>query len=238
MVKLLNGEGYVVKSGGTGGLFAGYGAQSFKYFEGLCMRYRGTQESLKALYAVAVIQGGYFTAKQAAQAGYRYPHLAYHVRAGNFERARHGLYRLATIPPAEHDDLIQLALWSRNREDRPQATVSHASALFLHQLSDVLPHRIHLLVPRSFRKAPPGGCTLHKAVFGPGDIEAREGFSVTTPLRTLVDVAQGRSVTDEQLERALAEARQRGLVRETALRGALDKALPASRRQQIVNLMG
>ena len=202
------------------------------------MRYRDTQESLKALYAIAATQGGYFTAKQAAGAGYRYPHLAYHVRAGNFERAQHGLYRLPTIPPAEHDDLIQLALWSRNREDEPQATVSHASALFLHQLSDVLPRRIHLIVPPSFRKTAPKGCELHKAVLGSGDMEAREGFSVTTPLRTLVDVAQGGSVTEEQLERAMGDARQRGLVRESALRSALEKALPASRRQHVVALMG
>src|SRR4051812_34829876 len=108
------------------------------------MKYRGTQESRNALYAIASIQGGYFTAKQAARAGYNYPHLAYHLRVGNFERADHGIYRLPTIPPSQNDDFIQLTLWSRNREDRPQATISHASALFLHQLSDVLPASVHL----------------------------------------------------------------------------------------------
>jgi len=202
------------------------------------MKYRDTQESLKAIYAIAVTQGGYFTAKQAAQAGYQYPHLAYHLQAGNFERANHGLYRLPTIPPVEHDDLIQMALWSRNRDDQPQAVVSHASALFLHQLSDVLPQKLHFIVPPSFRKRPPKGCELHKATLRSGDIESREGFSVTTPLRTLVDVAKGRSVTDEQLEHAISDARKRGLVRESALRSALENALPAQRRQQVTTLIG
>jgi hypothetical protein len=97
------------------------------------MKYRDTHESLKALYALAATQGGYFTAKQAAAAGYDYSHLAYHLEAGNFERASHGLYRLPTIPTGEHDDLIRLSLWSRDRQDEPQAVVSHASALYLVQ---------------------------------------------------------------------------------------------------------
>lgn len=184
------------------------------------MHYRDSQESRRALYAIAAGQGGYFTAKQAAAAGYAYPHIAYHVQAGNFDRAGHGLYRLPTIPPAEHDDLIRLSLWSRNRQDEPQAVVSHASALFLHQLSDVLPRRIHLTVPSSFRKLPPRGCVLHKAALIPHDAEVREGFSVTSPLRTLIDVAREPGVTDEQLSRAVGDALRRGLVRESALRSA------------------
>lgn len=202
------------------------------------MKYRDTHESLKALYALAATQGGYFTAKQAAAAGYDYSHLAYHLEAGNFERASHGLYRLPTIPTGEHDDLIRLSLWSRDRQDEPQAVVSHASALFLHQLSDVLPQRIHLTVPSSFRKEPLQGCTLHKAHLASKDIEAREGFSLTTPLRTLIDAATTSSVTDEQLERAIQDALRRGLVRESILRTAIGKALPAKRRNHFAALIG
>jgi len=36
------------------------------------MAYRDTQDSLRAIYAIAVAQGGYFTAKQAAEAGLRH----------------------------------------------------------------------------------------------------------------------------------------------------------------------
>lgn len=197
------------------------------------MQYRDTHESLKALYAVAATQGGYFTAKQAAAAGYDYQHLAYHLQTGNFERAAHGLYRLPTIPPAEHDDLIRLSLWSRGRDDAPQATVAHASALFIHQLSDVLPGKVHLTVPPSFRKVAPPGCQLHKARLTAADIEAREGFAVTTPLRTLLDVASGPGITDEQLNRAIRDALRRGLVRESVLKRELDKVMSSARRDRI-----
>lgn len=42
-----------------------------------------SNESLKALYAVTVTQGGYFTATHAAAGGYHYTHLVYHFQAGN-----------------------------------------------------------------------------------------------------------------------------------------------------------
>jgi predicted transcriptional regulator of viral defense system len=202
------------------------------------MKYHDTQESLRALYALAAAQGGYFTAKQAAGAGYDYPHLAYHLQAGNFERTGHGLYRLPTIPPTEHDDLIRLSLWSRNRDDEPQAVVSHASALLLHQLSDVFPQRIHLTVPPSFRKLPPRGCTLHKARLGARDTEAREGFSATTPLRTLIDMAAEPGVTEEQLSRAVDDALRRGLVRESELKKAVGKTPSAARLERLAALIG
>ena len=202
------------------------------------MRYRDTHESLKALYAVAADQGGYFTARQAASVGYDYPHLAYHLQAGNFERAAHGLYRLPTIPPADNDDLIRLSLWSRGRNDAPQAVVSHASALFLHQLSDVLPAKIHLTVPQSFRKAAPRNCVLHKAHLTAAAMEPREGFAVTTPLRTLRDVAGVPGITNEQFDRAIREAIRRGLVRESVLKQELGPALSPARREHFVSLKG
>lgn len=181
---------------------------------------RSAQESARLLAAVANNQGGYFTTKQAIQAGYGYKHLDYHETAGNFVRVEHGLYRLPTVPPAEHDDLIRLSLWSRNQKDEPQAVVSHESALVLHDLTELLPDRIHLTVPRTFRKPAPRGCVLHKAVLTADDIEEREGFRVTTPLRTLLDAAAG-GVSTEQLGKAVKTAITRGLVRRTKLTEAV-----------------
>ena len=200
------------------------------------MVYRDTQDSLRAIYAIAMTQGGYFTAKQAAEAGYNYPHLIYHLRAGNFDRAGHGLYRLPTVPTSEYDDFIRLALWSRNREDKPQAVVSHESALLLHQLSDLLPNRIHLTVPPSFRKGPPKGCVLRKATLTTKEIEEREGFSVTTPLRTLTDVIASASVTDEQFAKAVDDALRRGLVRQAELTAIIKRGPKASRLEHALTL--
>jgi predicted transcriptional regulator of viral defense system len=181
---------------------------------------RSVKESARMLAEVAHNQGGYFTTKQAAIAGYGYKHLDYHETAGNVERVEHGLYRLPTVPPAEHDDLIRLSLWSRNQQDEPQAVISHESALVLHDLTELLPDRIHITVPRTFRKSAPKGCVLHKASLAPSDIEERAGFRVTTPLRTLLDAAAG-GVSTEQLTKAVKDAIARGLVRRTKLAAAV-----------------
>src|SRR5262249_46288498 len=141
----------------------------------------------------------------------------------------HGLYRLPTVPRADHDDLIRLSLWSRNRQNEPQAVVSHESALVLHELSELLPDRIHLTVPRSFRKPAPRGCVLHKGTLAKNDIEEREGFLVTTPLRTLLDVAVS-GVSEEQLAKAVKDAIARGLVRRAILAEAVARGKGALQR--------
>jgi predicted transcriptional regulator of viral defense system len=191
------------------------------------MTYRNAPKAKRTLYALAVTQGGYFTAKQARQAGYSYSHLAYHLKSGNFSRVSQGLYRLPEIPLSEDDELIRLALWSRDRADAVQSTASHETALALHGLSEVLPSRIHLTVPTSFRKKTPRGCVLHKTQLAPDEVMEREGFHVTTPLRTLLDVASHATVSSEQLRKAVADALERGLLRSSRLEAAA-QACPAA----------
>lgn len=193
------------------------------------MTYRDPKTALKALYQTANGQGGYFTAKQAATAGYGKRHVDYHVKAGNFERIGHGLYRLPTIPVSEHDEFIRLSLWSRGRDDQPQAVVSHESALALHELSDLLPGKVHLSVPKTFRKRPPKTCTLHTASLDSADTAEWSGFRVTTPLRTLLDASASETIPSDQLRQAVADALERGLVRRSKLRDAAAKAGRASR---------
>lgn len=177
---------------------------------------RSTREAARTLFSRALEQGGYFTAKQAQKAGYDYPHLDYHVSSGNFERVEHGLYRFPRLPLDENDQFVRLSLWSRNRRDEPQAVVSHESALVIHDLTELLPGTIHLTVPPKFRKQPPRGCVLHKAALSREDVEERVTFRLTTPLRTLLDVAVGE-ISQEQLEKAVSEALRRGLVRKIRL---------------------
>ncbi len=203
------------------------------------MTYRDGLSAKRALHAIAVTQGGYFTAKQARQAGYSYPHLAYHLTSGNFSRVSPGLYRLPEIPLSDDDELVRLALWSRNRADVIQGAASHETALALHGLSDVLPPRVHLTVPTRFRKKAPRGCVLHKAQLASDEVTEREGFSVTTPLRTLLDVASARTTSREQLEKAVAEALRRGLVRRSRLEAAVqDFPTAGARLLPLTNLKG
>ena len=101
---------------------------------------------------------------------------------------------------------------------------SHDTALAFHQLSDVLPVRLHLTVPPSFRKPPPSATVvLHKAVLATEDVQEAAGFCVTGPKRTLLDVAGEPSFSREQLDKALADAVERGLVQRSWLRAMLQR---------------
>jgi predicted transcriptional regulator of viral defense system len=194
---------------------------------------RSTRNAIRSLRATAQGQGGYFTAKQAMASGYGYPHMDYHVATGTFERVGHGLYRLADMAPDEHDDLIRLCLWSRDRADRPRAVASHESALVVHGLAELLPDKVHLTVPPGFRKPPPPGCVLHRSAVGLDEVEERAGFRVTTPLRTLVDAATG-TTSREQLEKAVVDALERGLVRRSRLVEALRAACEPGRLEGVL----
>jgi len=189
------------------------------------MTYRNQKNALRSLTSLALTQGGYFTAKQAEQAGYSYPHLIYHLKAGNFERAGHGLYRIQSLPLSEHDDLVRLSLWSRGRDDQPQAVVSHQTALGLYDLGELIPVEIHVTVPRSFRKRASKGCRLHKGTVTDKETRAMSGFRVTSPSRTLADLASDPSMPSEQFDKAMNTAIKRGLIRRSQA-----KAITKSRK--------
>ncbi len=182
------------------------------------MARRSSRKARNQLHVTSREQyAGYFTAKQAARLGYTPPLLHYHSRVGNIEHVGHGLYRLATVPISEHDDLVRFTLWSRDRSDEPQAVISHVTALVVHDLTDLLPSSIHLTVPPRFQKKAPRGCRLHRAVLASTDIEERDGFRVTTPFRTLLDAAHSPEVSQDELEKAIRSALDRGIVRRDAL---------------------
>lgn len=156
-------------------------------------------------------QGGYFTAKQAYRAGYSYRLHAYHVKTGRWIKASRGIFRLRSYPVPDRDDLIRWSLWSRNRKDEPQMVASHETALALHEVGDVMPAKLHFIVPPRFRKKAPRNCVLHRAILTENEIERRQGFSLTNPYRTLKDVAEG-TLPDDELAKALRDALDRGLV--------------------------
>jgi predicted transcriptional regulator of viral defense system len=173
------------------------------------------------LFKLADQQAGYFTAAQARALGYSDRIQHYHKHQGNWLEAGWGLYRLRDYPHSEHQDLVRLSLWSRSKKGQPQAVVSYDTALRLYQLSDWMPSQYHLTVPPGFRKKPPAGVVLHKNRLEPSDLEDHGLYRITTPLRTLLDLAaDGFSL--EHLEVALQQALNRGLIR----RKALEQALP------------
>lgn len=83
----------------------------------------------------------------------------------------------------------------------------------------------------------PAGSIHHFGSLAEEEIETRPGYSVTTPLRTLIDVARS-ALSQEHLDAAVKEALECGMVRrsvlgsvrrEPAARMRLDRALASLR---------
>lgn len=182
---------------------------------------RDPLELRRALSRVAAQQAGHFTARQALEVGYSYQVQWYHVRRGEWLRLDRGIYRLSDWPTSQHEDLVRWTLWSRGR-----AVVSHETALAVHELGDVMPARIHLTVPPSFHMHAPA-VVIHKAFLEPSDIDQFEGFSVTNPVRSIMDTALAGMEVD-QLARTIRDALDRGLLTARSLRADADAFGPAA----------
>ena len=173
---------------------------------------RSSKDSEARLFAVAETQGGFFTAKQAEDAGFDRTHHAYHVRTGNWVRENRGVYRLTRFPMPERPDLILWSLWSRNRDDQTQGIYSHQTALSIYDLSDIMPAKLHMTVPRSFRRNAeiPPVLIFHYDDISADEVEEREGYRVASPIRTIVDIRH--VVSGEVLSQTFTEAKARGLI--------------------------
>ena len=102
------------------------------------------QPDFNHLYQIAEDQAGYFTASQAQEAGFSWERLSYYVTTGRFSRIQRGIYRLVQFPASPYEDLF--VAWLRIGLE---SVISHESALYLYDLSDVLPGEIHVIMPRS-----------------------------------------------------------------------------------------
>ena len=162
-----------------------------------------------ALYEIAASQEGYFTTRQAAEAGYSRPLLARHLGNGRISRARRGVYRVVHFPPSDHEDPTVVWLWS----DRA-GIFSHETALALHDLSDALPAKVHVTVPATWRRRRlkvPARVVLHYADITDGEQTWSGSVPITSPRRTLLDCAADR-VQPDLVEQAHAQALRRGLI--------------------------
>jgi hypothetical protein len=65
----------------------------------------------------------------------------------------------------------------------------------------------------------------------PTDIEVHTGYSATTPLRTLLDVAAS-TLSQEHLDQAVTEALARGMVRRELLEDAAEASPAQARLEQ------
>lgn len=178
-------------------------------------------ERLQRLYELAAAQAGYFTAAQARELGYSPRSLVHHADAGHLERASRGFYRLVGVPAGPHDDIV--AEWLRLAPRR--AVVSHDTALALYDLAPSRSREIHLTLPRERRPRTKRSRTdvkLHTTTvpLERAEVSNRFGVRITSPARTIVDVAEIGSDPSVVIE-ATAHALATGLATASELHAAV-----------------
>jgi predicted transcriptional regulator of viral defense system len=156
------------------------------------------------LYQIAEPQAGYFTTAQAGAVGVDRNRLSDYTAAGRLERVRHGIYRLVSFPRVPHEDLFVAWLAAG-----PDSVISHDSALAIYELSDALPARVHVTVPRTASRRRPG-VRLHTGRIASDEITHYGALRMTTVARTIVDVAFD-GLADDLVIQAVQEALSRGL---------------------------
>jgi len=161
------------------------------------------------LFEIASAQEGFFSTAQAADAGFSGQLIRKHVMSGRFERVMRAIYRLKHYPYGERDDLVIAWLWSHRL-----GVFSHQTALSLHDLSDVFPHRNTLTVPRHLtrsRRSPPDNVVLFAGRVPPDQRSWYGPVPMTSVARTIDDCID--ALVDRLLiEQALGQAERRGLL--------------------------
>jgi hypothetical protein len=183
------------------------------------------------LFAIADRQQGFFTSQQAIQAGFQDAVHPYHVRMGHWEREIRGVYRLTRYPQSDSAQYVILSLWSRDRNGVPRGVFSYETALSIYDLSDVNPSKIHMSVPKGFRKQAriPKVLILHRGPqYDDRDLQERRGFRVTRPARTVRDMLSLASANPEIIQQVLREGYRTGRITIKELK-ALIKDFPASK---------
>ena len=178
-------------------------------------------------------QHGYFTRAQAVRVGVGDMDLRRAVRSGAVKRLDHGVYRLAGAGRDTHQQLrvARLRLTPeqspRQRTARPHLWVSHRSAAALLDLGVLAADVPEFTSDRRLQTRAEVRIRVRPAGLERGEWMVQQGFPVTTPTRTIADLASDR-LDGGHLGRIAFDALSRNLVTvgqvESALAGRADLA--------------
>jgi very-short-patch-repair endonuclease len=167
------------------------------------------------LLELAATQHGLFTSAQARQAGMTPDALKAWAGAGGISRAARGVWSIAGLPVSEERRALAAVLAHR----RPVA-LARSSAAWIWEVPGHVLGTPSVVSVRD-RHHPSGSRTHSSTVLDSADTTVRNGLPVTTPTRTIFDLAgcqrPGRTARD------LNNLMSRGLVTLAGLRENLDR---------------
>lgn len=142
----------------------------------------------KRLQITAASQHGYFTARQAVEAGYDTSLQNYHLRTTDWQRVGRALFRLNGYPDTIESLFTRWSLWAAGQSPARVVAISHESALYYYKLTPDCPEKVHLCVSSLKPNADSADCCLHLEPLEWGQYTQKQGFCLTTPLKTLLDM--------------------------------------------------
>jgi hypothetical protein len=162
-------------------------------------------------------QHGVITHDQLLDAGAKPGAIKRLARSGALHRLHRGVYAVGhlALAPMAREVAALLACGDG-------ALISHRSAAYLWGLVDSAPREVDVtLVGRQRR--PKRGIRIHRVSgIDDRDVRRKGGLWLTSPARTLIDLAAAAG--DSELDRLVAEARVQGLLSKGALEAALERA--------------
>lgn len=136
--------------------------------------------------------------------------IQHRVRTGRWDRLAPDVFRLVGGPSTWRQSLMAACMaWGEG------AVVSHRAAAGLWRLAGFVGARlIELTIPRARQRKAPG--IIHRNALATLDVTTVEAIPVTTPVRTLIDLAAVAPV--DAVEEALDDALRRGMFSPSRLR--------------------
>lgn len=162
------------------------------------------------LYQIAEEQAGYFTLPQAREIGLQRNQIYRELKREKFQKAGWGVYRFRQFPSTKFEEVHKVVLNAGKK-----AVVGFQTALYIYELSDIIPDEIHLILPPNASRRREG-IRVHTTQIEKKDIAYFEGFAITTVARTIVDCAFSH-IEDEQIRLAIFQSLRRGITNQDAL---------------------
>lgn len=191
-------------------------------------------DALGVVASLAEGQWGMFTTAQAEAGGVARTEVARLIRRGLARRVRHGVHMMAGVPSSPIEDIR--AEWlatdpgrtaGERRIDAEPVIVSDESAAAIHGIGDLSSGGVHLTSARRLQSRQ-RWVSIHRRRISDREYVWIDGLPVTTPRRTLEDLAQSGRWEHDQLRATVNDAVARGLIPATDLgkSAALARAVP------------